>query len=79
VKHITKMLKKDSEIKWGVEARQSFIGIKQSLIEAPVLVGPDFNKDLLLFHFSSEHTIARVLFQKNYQNLEHPTTFYSEL
>ena len=64
VKHITKMMKKDSEIRWGAEARQSFMDIKQELIEARVLVSPNFNKDFLLFSFSSQRTIAGVLLQK---------------
>ena len=72
------MLKKDSEIKWGYEARQSFIDIKQKLTEAPILVSPDFTIDFLLFSFASEHTIVGVLLQKNNHNLEQPIAFYNK-
>jgi hypothetical protein len=51
VKYITTMLRKDSEIKWTVEARDYFDQIKKSLTEAPVLVSPDYSKDFLIFFF----------------------------
>ena len=78
VKHIIKMLKKDSEIRWRVEARQSFMDFKQALIETPVLVSPNFYKYFLLFSFASKHIIKGVLLQKNDQNLEQPIDFFSE-
>ena len=59
------MLKKDAEIKWTQEAKSSFEKIKQALIEAPILISPDFSKDFLIFSFASEETIIVVLLQKN--------------
>ena len=59
------MLKKDKEVKWSVEARLSFEKIKQALIEAPVLISPDFAKDFSIFSFASKDTIVVVLLQKN--------------
>ena len=44
--------------------------IKQALREAPVLVSPNFNKDFMLFSFSSKLIIEGILLQKNDQNLE---------
>ena len=41
VRHITDMLKKDSEVKWSQESRDAFTRIKQAFAEAPVLAGPD--------------------------------------
>jgi hypothetical protein len=52
VKYIKAMLRKDSEIKWNVEAHDYFDQIKKSLIEALVLVSPDYSKDFLIFSFS---------------------------
>jgi hypothetical protein len=40
-KYITAMLRKDSEIKWTVEVRDSFNQIQKSLTEALVLVSPN--------------------------------------
>ena len=39
------MLRKGNEIKWTTEARQSFVEIKATLTQAPVLISPDFEKD----------------------------------
>ena len=49
IKHITTMLKKDQEVNWTAEAKNSFEKIKMALTEAPVLVSPDFTKDFLTF------------------------------
>jgi hypothetical protein len=76
VKYITNMLKKDNNFKWSVEAKKSFADIKKALTEAHVLVSPNFSKEFIIFSFSSEHTIAGVLLQKNEQNLEQPISFY---
>ena len=59
--NITNMLKKDTEIKWIVDARKYFRDIKEEIKEAPVLVSLDFNKDFLIFSYALEHTIAGVL------------------
>ena len=59
------MLRKDSSIEWTLKAKKSFADIKKAILEAPVLVSPDFSKDFLIFSFASEHTIAGVLLQKN--------------
>jgi hypothetical protein len=77
VKYITTMLRKGSEIKWTVESRDSFDQIKKSLIEAPVLVSPDYSKDFLIFSFASFDTVAAVLLQKNVEGLEQPISFFS--
>ena len=64
VKYINSMLKKDITFQWPKEAKQSFVNIKKALSKAPVLVSPNFDKDFMLFSFSSEHTIVGVLLQK---------------
>ena len=70
IRELNNMLKKDSFFKWTVEAKQSFESIKQALTKTPVLISPDFKKDLIIFSFSSKHTIAAVLLQKNDQGYE---------
>ena len=72
IKHITEMLKKDKEVKWLAEARLSFEKIKQALIEAPILISPDFSKDFLVFSFAYEDIIPIVLLQNNSKGLEQP-------
>ena len=72
------MLKKDSTLKWTVEAKKTFEDIKLALIKTPVLISPKFDRYLILFSFSSEHTIAAVLLQKNDQGFEKPIAFFSK-
>ena len=45
MRNITKMLRKDSEIKWSSEAKKYFEEIKAALTKAPVLISPNFEKD----------------------------------
>ena len=63
--NITNMLKKDHEIKWTMEAKNSFKDIKKAISKAPMLVIPYFDQYFLVFSYASEHTIAVVLLQKN--------------
>lgn len=79
MKHITNMLKKDNEIKWNQDARNSFANIKKALTEALVLIIPNCTKDFHIFYFASEHIVAGVLLQKNTDNLEQPIAFYSKI
>ena len=60
----------DQDVKWTPASKLSFEKIKQTLIEAPVLVRPDFSKDFITFYFSSEDSIAAVLLQKNEEGME---------
>ena len=73
------MLKKGHEIKWTEEAKKSFKEIKQAISEAPVLVGPNFNKYFLIFSYALEHTIAVVLLQKNNENMEQTISFFNKM
>ena len=73
------MLKKDQEVKWTTEAKNSFEKIKIALTESPVLVSPDFTREFLTFSFSFEDTLAAVLLQKNKDGLEQPIAFFRKL
>jgi hypothetical protein len=78
IKYITDMLKKDAEIKWIPEAKESFENIKQALIQAPVLINPNYSKEFLIFSFASEDTIVVVLLQRNDQGYEQPISFFNK-
>ena len=58
------MLKNDNEIKGIVDAIKYFKDINKAIIEAHILVSPDFSKDFLVFSHASEHTIVGLLLQK---------------
>ena len=76
LREMTNMLKKDSQVKWTEEAVKSFNLVKLALSSAPVLVSPDYTQDFILFSFTSEHTMAAVLFQKR-DDHERPIAFFS--
>eukprot|EP00253_Pinus_taeda_P036245 PITA_36245 len=71
------MLKKDSKVKWTLEAKQAFEGIKTALTQAPALTSPQFDKDFIIFSFASEHSIVVALLQKDHQGNEKPIAFFS--
>jgi hypothetical protein len=78
LRNITNMLKQDTKIRWNIESKQPFEQVKHTLIEALVLIIPDYTQDFYLFSFASEHTIAVVLLQKNSEGYEQPISFFSK-
>ena len=72
------MLKKDSKVKWTLEAKKAFEGIKSALTQAPILTSPQFDQDFIIFSFASQHTIAAILLQKDDQGNEKPIAFLAE-
>eukprot|EP00253_Pinus_taeda_P005904 PITA_05904 len=77
IRLLNNMLKKDSKVKWTVEANQAFEGIKLTLTQTPVLTNPQFDREFIIFSFASQHTIAAVLLQKDDQGNEKPIAFFS--
>jgi hypothetical protein len=75
VKTINKLLKKDVCFKWDNEGKLSFQHIKEVIIVSPVLVGPNFAKDFIIFYFTSKDTIAGVMLNKNDQGDEQLIAF----
>lgn len=43
------MMKKDIVYRQSNEAKKSFQGIKEAIVEAPTLVSPNFDKEFLLY------------------------------
>jgi hypothetical protein len=73
------MLKKDSEMKWTAKAKTSFERVKKAISESLVLASPDYTKEFLIFSFTSKHTIAVVLLQKNDEGFEQPIAFFYKI
>jgi hypothetical protein len=78
VKNITTMLTKENEVKWIAKSINYFDQIKKALTEAPVLIGPDYSKDFLIFSFASFDTVVDVLLQRNDEGLEKPISFFNK-
>ena len=62
---ISKMLKKGATINWEGEPNIAFKEIKNGIKNTPVLRTPDYEKPMHIFSFSSFHTVATILLQKN--------------
>ncbi|XP_059067618.1 uncharacterized protein LOC131858403 [Cryptomeria japonica] len=72
------MLRKEAKIDWTAETLDVFIAIKRAITEESVLISPDFSKPFLIFSFTSCHTVAAVLLQKNKDGYEQPITYFSK-
>eukprot|EP00253_Pinus_taeda_P025829 PITA_25829 len=75
---LNNMLKKDSKVKWTVETNQAFEDIKFALTQTPALTNPQFDREFIIFSFSSQHIITAVLLQKDDQGNEKPIAFFSK-
>jgi hypothetical protein len=74
---ITTLLGKGNEVKWTIESQNSFDMINKALIEAPMIICPDYSKDFFILSFSSFDIVAVVLLQRNVEGLEQPISFFS--
>lgn len=64
VKPLNEMMKKDAEVEWNDESKESFSQIKKSISEAPVLTSPDYTLPFYIYSFSSLHFCVVVLTQR---------------
>ena len=71
------MIKKESTFSWGDKEKESFIRIREAIAEAPAFVSPNFNKDFILYTFTSDISYAVVLTQRNQQGDEVPISYMS--
>lgn len=76
--NITHMLKKNVEVKWDKDARESFAMIKEALQETPVLISPNYQKPFQIFSFASPSTITILLLQKRKEGKEQLVAFFSK-
>ena len=59
------------------EQRNAFVEIRKAIAEALALMSPDFNKDFILYTFSTNFSNAIVLTQKHHDDAEIPISFMS--
>ena len=71
------MIKKDFNFKWTRKRRDEFENIKEAIAEAPTLRSPNFVNEFILYTFSSDHSIATVITQKNEEGEEFLVSFMS--
>ena len=70
IRPLQKMIKKDAIFNWGQTEKESFQKNLEAISEAPSLLILDFNKDFILYTFTSDISYAAVLTQLNQQNSE---------
>src|ERR1700733_7398721 len=71
------MIKKNAVFKWGLIEKEAFNQIKQSIVNAPSLITPNFSNPFTLYTIASNTSYAAVLTQLNDHNLEAPISFFS--
>ena len=71
------LTKQDVEFQWAGECQGALDMLKQKLVEAPVLVYPDFNVGFVLETDASYQGLGAVLSQKLEDKLLHPVSFSS--
>ena len=77
VKPLQEMIKKYASFKWMKERREAFGRIKEAISEALALQSPNFDREFILYTFSSDHLIAIVLTQKDEVGEEFLVSFLS--
>ena len=76
-KPLTALLQKEKPFEWKEEQEESFQTLKSCLINAPILVYPDFEKTFTLTTDASDHSIGAVLSQK-IDGFDHPVAYLSK-
>ena len=71
------LTKKDAPFDWTASCEQSFEQLKQRLIEAPVLVFPNFEKEFLLETDASGKVLGAVLAQEQSDGSVYPIAYAS--
>ena len=72
-----RLTKQDVEFQWTGECQDALDMLKKKLVEAPVLVYPDFNVGFVLETDASYQGLGAVLSQKLEDQLFHPVSFSS--
>jgi hypothetical protein len=66
------------QFKWTYVEKEAFDKVKAFHSSSPYIAKSiDFSKDFLLYTFSSDHSLATMLTQKDEKGNEHPISFMS--
>lgn len=71
------MIKKDVVVEETPRRREAFELLRQSLLQAPILVAPDWNKDFHVYVDVSGFCIGSVLSQWDKNQKDHPIFYGS--
>jgi len=76
-KPLNELLKKDKEFLWGEKQQEAFEILKEKLIEHPILIYPDFNKEFILITDASGTGLGAILTQLDEENRERVIAYAS--
>ena len=75
--HLSRLLKKDKKWLWNADCQRSFEGIKQSLIQSPVLAIADQDRPFHVVCDASDFTIGCALMQNDTDRAERGVCYQS--
>jgi hypothetical protein len=75
VKPLQRMIKKDVQFKWTPMEKEAFENTKSTIATTPSLKSQYFTKDLLLYMFTPDNSLATVLTQKYEQGDDYLVAF----
>lgn len=78
VQPLTHLLRKDSKFIWSENCQNAFENSKSLLINSPVLITPDFEKQFKLAVDASDVGVGAVLYQETDDNVEKPISYFSK-
>ena len=69
------MLKKDQRFEWTMDTHESFNNIKKEITTTLVLIIPYFQRDFIIYSFTTKTIVASILTQRNGKGEEFPISF----
>ena len=77
VNSLTQLLKKDVPYVWTVDCQAAFEEIKNRLIQAPILIPPNWSKPFHIHADASHTAVGAVLCQDDGKKIDHPIYYAS--
>jgi hypothetical protein len=78
VKPINLLLKKYPRFEWTLDTQEAFNNIKKEITTTPVLINPNFQRDFIMYSFSTKSVVASILTQRNAKGEELPINLMSK-
>jgi hypothetical protein len=78
VKPINLLLKKEKRFEWTTDTQKVSNNIKGEITTTHVLISPNFQRDFIIYSFSTEKVIASILTQNNIKGEEIPKSFMNK-
>ena len=75
---MVQLLRKDLQFNWTNEQERSFVALKESLTQAPILLFPDYAKTFYLYTDASNIALGSILSQLEKQGIDHPVAYHSQ-